>query len=76
MELPEPVAYPSLIKAVHTGKLSESELDDAVARVLTAKFNAGVFEHPLVDAGRQLVKSALPIMQSWHARLPTRRLFY
>ena len=52
MELPEPVAYPSLIKAVHTGTLSESELDDAVARVLTAKFNAGVFEHPLVDAGR------------------------
>jgi len=52
MELPEPSAYPSLIDAVRTGKISEEELDVTVGRVLAAKFNAGLFEHPLVDTGR------------------------
>ena len=50
MELPEPSGFPALIEAVHTGRVSESDLDQAVRRVLTAKFNAGLFEHPLLDA--------------------------
>lgn len=52
MELPEPSAYPGLVEAVKTGKISEAELNESVGRVLTAKFNAGLFEHPLVDTGR------------------------
>jgi beta-glucosidase len=52
MELPEPSTYPSLIEAVKTGKISEVELNETVSRVLSAKFKAGLFEHPLVDIGR------------------------
>jgi beta-glucosidase len=52
MELPEPSTYPSLVETVRTGKVSEAALDESVGRVLTAKFNAGLFEHPFVDTGR------------------------
>ena len=52
MELPEPSTYPSLVEAVKVGKISEAELNESVGRVLTAKLNAGLFEHPFVDTGR------------------------
>ena len=52
MELPEPDAYPTLVEAIRTGKVSEAELDESVGRVLTAKFNAGLFERPFVDTSR------------------------
>ena len=54
MELPEPSTYPSLVEAAKTGKISEAELNETVGRVLTAKFNAGLFEHPFVDPGRAI----------------------
>jgi beta-glucosidase len=49
MELPTPAAFPGLIDAVKSGKLPMTDLDEAVSRVLTAKFRAGLFEHPYVD---------------------------
>jgi beta-glucosidase len=52
MELPAPSGYPALVAAAKDGRLSEKELDDAVSRVLTAKFRAGLFEHPYVDEDR------------------------
>jgi len=52
MELPAPVGFPALVAAVKDGKLSEKGLDEAVGRVLTAKFRAGLFEHPFVDEER------------------------
>jgi beta-glucosidase len=52
MELPTTAGFPSLVAAVQAGKLSEKELDESVARVLTAKFRAGLFEHPYVDENR------------------------
>jgi beta-glucosidase len=52
MELPSPSAFPGLVSAVQTGKVSEQDLDNAVTRVLTAKFRAGLFEHPYVDEER------------------------
>src|SRR5579859_8191683 len=52
IEAPTAVAFPSLVSAVQSGKLSEQELDGAVARVLSAKFRAGLFEHPFVDEDR------------------------
>jgi beta-glucosidase len=52
MELPSPAAFPSLVLAVRSGRISEKQLDEAVARVLTAKFQAGLFEHPYVDEDR------------------------
>jgi beta-glucosidase len=52
MELPEPSTYPSLVEAVKLGKISEAELDERVARVLSAKFQAGLFDRPLIDTSR------------------------
>ena len=52
MELPSASAYPALVEAVRTGEVSEDELDAAVARVLSAKFRAGLFEHPFVNEDR------------------------
>jgi beta-glucosidase len=52
VELPSPSGYAELAAAVRAGKVSSKELDAAVARVLTAKFRAGLFEHPYTDPGR------------------------
>jgi beta-glucosidase len=52
MELPSPAAFPSLVLAVRSGRVSEKQLDESVARVLTAKFQAGLFEHAYVDEDR------------------------
>jgi beta-glucosidase len=52
MELPSPSGFPGLIAAVKAGKVSESDFNDAVARVLTAKFKTGVFDHPYSDPDR------------------------
>jgi len=54
MELPEASAFPGLIGAVREGEIAESELNDAVGRVLRLKFNAGLFEHPYIDTQNTL----------------------
>lgn len=38
-----------VIKAVRAGHLSEKRIDEAVRRILTAKFELGLFENPYVD---------------------------
>ena len=65
MELPTPSGYPALVAAVKDGKLSEKELDQAVGRVLTAKFRAGLFEHPYADEDR----AAAEVGNKEHAKL-------
>ena len=52
MELPSASGFPGLIAAVQSGKISEAELNRVVARVLDAKFRAGLFEHPYIDEER------------------------
>jgi beta-glucosidase len=52
MELPTPAGFPGLVDAAKSGKLPIKDLDEAVRRVLTAKFRAGLFEHPYVDEER------------------------
>ncbi len=42
-------AYERLPRAVAEGLVSESAVDEAVARVMHAKFALGLFEHPYVD---------------------------
>jgi beta-glucosidase len=49
MELPSPSGYADLAAAVREGKVDVHDLDQAVARILTAKFRAGLFEHPYAD---------------------------
>lgn len=50
MELPAGDAYNSLATQVKAGRIAEAAVDRAVARVLRAKFLAGLFEDPYVDA--------------------------
>jgi beta-glucosidase len=50
VELPFNQAYGSLIDQVKAGKVSEAAVDRSVARVLRAKFAAGMFEDPYVNA--------------------------
>jgi beta-glucosidase len=49
IELPFEAAYPSLIDQVRQGKVSQAAIDRAVADLLRAKFEAGLFENPFVD---------------------------
>ena len=41
--------YPGLVQQVKLGLVPESEVDRAAARILTAKFRLGLFDHPYVD---------------------------
>jgi beta-glucosidase len=52
VDLPEGAAFATLPAAIRAGKVPEALLDAAVARVLTLKFEAGLFESPYVDAKR------------------------
>ncbi|MBO3744910.1 glycoside hydrolase family 3 protein [Streptosporangiaceae bacterium NEAU-GS5] len=51
-----PRDYPQFIKAlrgeVDAGRVPMSRIDDAVSRILTAKFRLGLFEHPFADRSR------------------------
>jgi beta-glucosidase len=40
---------PTLTQLVDDGDVSMARIDDAVSRILTAKFELGLFEHPMVD---------------------------
>ena len=51
-ELPDPDAYPELLKLVKERRVSEATIDQAVARNLRAKFLLGLFENPYVDVER------------------------
>lgn len=44
--------YPLFIKAFEDGLIPEAVIDNAVKRVLRAKFELGLFENPYVDADR------------------------
>jgi beta-glucosidase len=57
LEASRPDVYKHLIELVKEGKVKESQVDTAVARILTAKFKAGLFEKPLADTAR--IKSRL-----------------
>ena len=49
VELPFAATYPHLPELIKQGKVQESTVNRAVARVLRAKFLAGLFEDPYVD---------------------------
>jgi len=39
-----------LVEAVRSGEIPEARLDESVRRIMTQKFELGLFEHPYVDA--------------------------
>ncbi|MDH2416904.1 glycoside hydrolase family 3 protein [Nocardioides sp. CER19] len=47
------VFIPTLTGLVNSGQVPISRIDDAVSRILTAKFNLGLFEHPFTDRSLQ-----------------------
>jgi beta-glucosidase len=49
LEAARPDIYPHLIELVKEGKVKESQIDSAVARILTIKFKDHLFEKPLPD---------------------------
>jgi beta-glucosidase len=49
VELPDDCTSSRLKSALEQGLISESELDETVARVLKAKFDLGLFENPYTD---------------------------
>ncbi len=51
-ELPDPDAFPTLVRLVKEGQVSETTINRAVARNLRAKFLLGLFENPYVDVER------------------------
>src|SRR5919201_373495 len=63
VELPTTAAYGRpLAEALADGRIDQSVVDRAVARVLRAKFELGLFERPYVDVAR-----ALPSIPGDHA---------
>jgi beta-glucosidase len=64
IELPDPEAYATLVQQVKDGRMSEAAVDAAVARVLEAKFLAGLFEQPFVDAARSEASLNTPAHQA------------
>ncbi|MBO9714921.1 glycoside hydrolase family 3 N-terminal domain-containing protein [Sphingomonas sp.] len=60
VETPDGEAYKFLPELVREGRVSMERIDDAVRRVLTMKFQAGLFEHPYVDAKGAQKKIATP----------------
>lgn len=58
VELPAPFGYgEALVSAVQDGEISEALIDEAVLRVLTHKFELGLFENPYVAADPVTVTS-------------------
>jgi beta-glucosidase len=72
-------------EAVKNGDISMERIDDAVRRILTVKFELGLFDHPyadptLLDAvgsdahrelARQAVRESLVLLKNDHSALPT-----
>jgi beta-glucosidase len=59
-ETPDGEAYALLPELVRSGRVPQAEVDAAVRRVLAMKFEAGLFEHPYVDAASAEAKTATP----------------
>lgn len=51
-ELADGRAYARLPELVRSGRVAQAKIDAAVARILALKFEAGLFEHPYLDARR------------------------
>ena len=60
IELPDGEAYTALPALVAAGRVPVADIDAAVRRLLTMKFEAGLFEHPYVDADAAAGATATP----------------
>ncbi|PIB93663.1 glycoside hydrolase family 3 N-terminal domain-containing protein [Caulobacter sp. FWC2] len=60
VELPDGEAYALIPQLVKDGRIPQFEVDAAVARVLTMKFEGGLFENPYCDEKTADAKTATP----------------
>ena len=68
LDLPSIGAYQTLVRQVRDGRVPEARVDQAVRRLLTLKFRAGLFEHPFADAAQ-----AVALTNNAEARALARR---
>lgn len=89
VELPEADAFGApLVQAVREGVVSGATIDSAVARVLRAKFQLGLFENPFVDTlaaaqvsdcaehralAREAAQKAIVLLRNADRRLPLQK---
>lgn len=59
-DLPEGECYAHLAELVRAGRVEERRIDAAVARILSLKFEAGLFENPYVDSRRAVRETNTP----------------
>jgi beta-glucosidase len=60
VETPDPEAYIYLPELIREGRVPQKLVDDAVRRVLTLKFQAGLFENPYPDVATAELRTATP----------------
>lgn len=60
VDLPEGASFAGLADLVRAGRLSETLIDEAVAKLLALKFEAGLFENPYISAPLARRTAALP----------------
>ncbi|MEK6782853.1 MAG: glycoside hydrolase family 3 N-terminal domain-containing protein [Bacteroidota bacterium] len=80
--------FPSLIELIKSGRLKTSVLDEAVKRVLHAKFTVGLFDQPFVDErnvltnedmsehrslARKIAVESIVLLKNKNALLPLRK---
>lgn len=47
-----PRGYPDLLELVKNGRISEKQIDESLRRVLSCKFELGIFDQPFVDEAK------------------------
>jgi len=83
------VAIGDIVDSVNAGKIPMSRIDDAVSRILTVKFDMGLFEDPYMtnlphevdalgstqyrDLAKQLVEKSLVLMKNENNLLPLQK---
>ena len=60
MELPDAEGWATLAQMVKSGQVPQAQVDNAVRRILTMKFQMGLFENPYADARTAEAKTATP----------------
>jgi beta-glucosidase len=60
MELPDVDGWSTLARMVRSGQVPQEQVDKAVRRILTMKFEMGLFENPYADARTAEAKTATP----------------
>jgi beta-glucosidase len=73
----------AILQDVQSGAISEERIDEAVRRILTLKFNLGLFDHPFVDASKadaavtagrdatlQAARESMTLLRNEHNALP------